>query len=108
MAVAAPAPPRVGARAARARLAAAPGVLGWLTTVDHKRIGLLYLGATAVFFCAGGVEALVMRTQLAQPNEHLVGPGDLRRAVHDARGDDDLPVRHPDVDRARSGTTWCR
>src|SRR5207248_7237487 len=51
-----------------------PGILGWLTTVDHKRIGLLYFWTTLVFFCAGGVEALVMRTQLARPNEHLVGP----------------------------------
>jgi cytochrome c oxidase subunit I+III len=51
-----------------------PGVLGWLTTVDHKRIGLLYFFATTAFFLAGGVEALVMRTQLAQPDEHLVSP----------------------------------
>jgi cytochrome c oxidase subunit 1/cytochrome c oxidase subunit I+III len=51
-----------------------PGLLGWLTTVDHKRIGLLYLGATAVFFGAGGVEAMIMRSQLATPNEHLVSP----------------------------------
>jgi cytochrome c oxidase subunit I len=49
-----------------------PGILGWLTTVDHKRIGLLYFWATLVFFCAGGIEALVMRTQLAQPNQHVV------------------------------------
>jgi cytochrome c oxidase subunit I+III len=51
-----------------------PGVLGWLTTTDHKRIGLLYFWATLVFFAAGGVEALVMRTQLARPNEHVVSP----------------------------------
>jgi cytochrome c oxidase subunit I+III len=51
-----------------------PGVLGWLTTTDHKRIGLLYFWTTLVLFGAGGVEALVMRTQLAQPNERVVGP----------------------------------
>jgi cytochrome c oxidase subunit I+III len=51
-----------------------PGVLGWLTTTDHKRIGLLYLWTTLVFFAAGGVEALVMRTQLAEPDAHVVGP----------------------------------
>ena len=51
-----------------------PGVLGWLTTTDHKRIGLLYFWATLVFFGAGGVEALVMRTQLVKANNHLVGP----------------------------------
>jgi cytochrome c oxidase subunit I+III len=51
-----------------------PGLLGWLTTVDHKRIGLLYFWTTLVFFGAGGVEALLIRTQLARPNEHLVSP----------------------------------
>ena len=86
-----------------------PGLLGWLTTTDHKRIGLLY-------FCrrrssssrAGGVEALLMRTQLAEPNEHVVSPGHLRRAVVDARDHDDLPLHHPDDRRARSGTTSSR
>jgi cytochrome c oxidase subunit 1 len=44
------------------------GVWGWLTTVDHKRIGILY-GITAfVFFILGGVEAILMRIQLAGPN----------------------------------------
>jgi cytochrome c oxidase subunit I+III len=51
-----------------------PGVLGWLTTTDHKKIGLLYFWATLVFFGIGGIEALVMRTQLAQPNSTLVSP----------------------------------
>jgi cytochrome c oxidase subunit 1/cytochrome c oxidase subunit I+III len=51
-----------------------PGLTGWLTTTDHKRIGLLYLATSLVFFAAGGVEALVMRTQLASSGEHVVGP----------------------------------
>jgi cytochrome c oxidase subunit I+III len=51
-----------------------PGVLGWLTTTDHKRIGLLYFWTTLALFAAGGIEALVMRTQLTQPREQLVGP----------------------------------
>src|SRR5436189_506879 len=51
-----------------------PGLLGWLTTTDHKRIGLLYFWTTLVLFAAGGIEALVMRTQLAQPNQHVVSP----------------------------------
>src|SRR5438132_4933575 len=50
------------------------GVLGWLTTVDHKRIGLLYFWTTLVFFAAGGTEALLMRTQLAHAEERFVGP----------------------------------
>jgi cytochrome c oxidase subunit I+III len=51
-----------------------PGLLGWLTTTDHKRIGLMYLFATLVFFAAGGVEALLMRTQLARPDGDVVSP----------------------------------
>jgi len=44
----------------------------WLTTTDHKRIGTLYIGTSLVFFIAGGILALLMRAQLATPNEHLV------------------------------------
>src|SRR5215468_171513 len=44
----------------------------WLTTVDHKRIGILY-GVTAfIFFVMGGIEALIMRAQLARPDNDLV------------------------------------
>ena len=46
--------------------------MSWLTTVDHKRIGILY-GITAFcFLLVGGVEALLIRLQLAQPNQHIV------------------------------------
>ena len=51
-----------------------PGFLGWVMTTDHKRIGLLYFWTTLVLFAAGGAEALIMRTQLIQPNQHVVGP----------------------------------
>ena len=47
-------------------------VTSWITTVDHKRIGILYLVTCLVFFGAGGVLSLLMRTQLAQPNEHFL------------------------------------
>src|SRR5256714_14426931 len=50
------------------------GLLGWLTTVDHKRIGLLYFFTTLAFFGAGGVEALLIRTQLAQPDGKVLSP----------------------------------
>jgi heme/copper-type cytochrome/quinol oxidase subunit 1 len=50
------------------------GWLGWLATTDHKKIGILYLFATFLFFILGGVEALVMRLQLAQPDNTLVDP----------------------------------
>src|SRR5438067_458031 len=51
-----------------------PGVLGWLTTTDHKRVGLLYFWTTLVLFGAGGIEALLMRTQLNRPNGRLLSP----------------------------------
>ncbi len=41
--------------------------LTWVATVDHKRIGILYLVTTLVFFLMGGIEALLMRIQLARP-----------------------------------------
>src|SRR3954463_2077998 len=50
------------------------GVLGWLTTTDHKRIGILYLFTSLVFFAAGGVEALLIRTQLIRPDNGLLNP----------------------------------
>src|SRR3954469_18315364 len=50
------------------------GLVGWASTVDHKRIGLRYGVTAAAFFLAGGAEAAVMRAQLAQPDEHLLTP----------------------------------
>ena len=48
------------------------GLWSWITTVDHKRIGILY-GATAFFFfLLGGLEALIIRLQLAKPENTLV------------------------------------
>src|SRR5437870_5817540 len=46
----------------------------WITTTDHKRIGILYMVTTFVFFCLGGVEALMMRLQLGTPDNTLVTP----------------------------------
>jgi heme/copper-type cytochrome/quinol oxidase subunit 1 len=48
------------------------GLYGWVATVDHKRIGILYLLTSLVFFIAGGVEALLMRIQLARPNNTFI------------------------------------
>jgi cytochrome c oxidase subunit I len=44
----------------------------WLTTVDHKRIGILYIATSLVFFLAGGTLALVIRTELVTPEADLV------------------------------------
>jgi cytochrome c oxidase subunit 1 len=47
-------------------------VAGWITTVDHKRIGLLYIVTSLIFFGLGGILALLMRAQLATPEEKFV------------------------------------
>src|SRR6266849_6463166 len=60
------------AQLAPAATTEAYGLRGWLTTTDHKRIGMLYFYTALAFFLIGGVEALVIRAQLAQPNGHLV------------------------------------
>ena len=50
------------------------GVWNWMTTIDHKKIGVLY-GVTAfMLFLSGGLEALLMRVQLAGPNQDIVSP----------------------------------
>jgi cytochrome c oxidase subunit I+III len=51
-----------------------PGLLGWLSTTDHKRIGIMYFFTALAMFGAGGVEALLMRTQLIGPNGHVLSP----------------------------------
>src|SRR5947209_10953659 len=50
------------------------GWTSWFTTTDHKRIGILYIVTTFVFFILGGVEALMMRLQLGAPENTLVSP----------------------------------
>ena len=40
------------------------GLMDWLTTVDHKKIGILYLISGGFFFLIGGLEALLIRIQL--------------------------------------------
>lgn len=50
----------------------ATGLWSWITTIDHKRIGVLY-GSTAFFFLlVGGIEALLIRAQLARPDQDLL------------------------------------
>jgi len=49
-------------------------VYEWLTTVDHKKIGLMYIVYALIFLVIGGIEAVLMRIQLAVPNNHFVSP----------------------------------
>src|SRR5216117_620390 len=56
------------------RTSFAAGVWSWITTVDHKRIGVLY-GVTAfLFFMIGGLEAMLIRIQLMKPENTFVSP----------------------------------
>jgi cytochrome c oxidase subunit I len=51
-----------------------PGIGGWLSTVDHKEIGLRYIVTAFAFLIAGGVEALIFRLQLSWSDRHLLNP----------------------------------
>jgi cytochrome c oxidase subunit 1 len=66
----------VSAPTARSRGVSRPtaltGFWSWFTTVDHKKIGILYGVVAFFFFIVGGLEALLIRAQLAQPNGALV------------------------------------
>jgi cytochrome c oxidase subunit 1 len=50
------------------------GILKWLLTTDHKLIGVMYLWLSFTFFAIGGVFAMFMRAQLAQPGLHILRP----------------------------------
>src|SRR5688500_11056060 len=52
----------------------ARGWTSWFTTVDHKRIGILYMVTAFVFFLVGGTEALLMRVQLGTPENSFLDP----------------------------------
>src|SRR5438874_13749569 len=54
------------------RPTATTGFWGWITTVDHKKIGILYGASAFVFFLIGGMEALLIRMQLARPAGKVV------------------------------------
>ncbi|HEY3998870.1 MAG TPA: cytochrome c oxidase subunit I [Candidatus Xenobia bacterium] len=49
-------------------------LLSWVASVDHKQVGLMYLGVSIFFLIVGGIEALLIRLQLAVPNNTLLSP----------------------------------
>ena len=51
----------------------------WVTTVDHKKLGVLYIGCGLLFFVVGGLEAVLMRAQLAVPANDLLEPQEFNR-----------------------------
>jgi cytochrome c oxidase subunit 1 len=56
-------------------------VTSWLTTVDHKRIGIMYIWTALVFFAIAGVFAMLIRTQLATPNESILTKSSYNQVV---------------------------
>ena len=46
----------------------------WVVTVDHKRLGIMYIVMALVFLVIGGIEATLMRVQLAVPDAHFISP----------------------------------
>jgi cytochrome c oxidase subunit 1 len=56
-------------------------VASWLTTIDHKRIGILYICTSLVFFALGGILALLIRLQLATPDESFLTKNSYNEVV---------------------------
>lgn len=50
------------------------GVWSWFTTLDHKRIGIMYLVSTLLFLAIGGAFAMLIRTELFTPGQTIIGP----------------------------------
>ena len=82
------------------------GVASWLLTVDHKRIGLMYMVFVLFFFFVGGMGAILLRTELIAPGPTLMFWAQrpdadqqqleaLQPAVHDPRRGDGVPLHHP-------------
>jgi cytochrome c oxidase subunit I len=61
------------------------GFAGWFKHVDHKSLGRRYIVTAFVFFLLGGVLAALMRLQLAQPGNHIIGP-DLYNEMFSTHG----------------------
>ena len=51
----------------------------WVITVDHKKLGLMYIGYALVFLVIGGIEATIMRIQLMVPHADFVSPQAFNR-----------------------------
>jgi cytochrome c oxidase subunit I len=70
----APAPDSAGTAGLFTRPTWTTGIGSWLTTVDHKRLGLLYIGASLTFLAFASIEAFLIRLQLAAPGNTLLSP----------------------------------
>jgi hypothetical protein len=77
------------------------GLLGALTTVDHKEIGKRHVATGFTFFVIGGIRALLMRTQLARPENTLLDPEAYNQLFSMHGTTMDLPLRDADPLRLR-------
>jgi cytochrome c oxidase subunit 1 len=82
-----------GARPAAERLSFMEQLHEWVVTVDHKRLGVMYIGSGLFFFFVAGLEASLMRLQLAVPNNTVLSPQVFNR-LFTMHGTTMLPVRH--------------
>ena len=81
------------ARAARSGVADADAAGASSRAVNNTYIGKLYIATALLFLLLAGVLGLLMRAQLALPDNALLVAGDLQPGLHDARHGDDVPVR---------------
>ena len=82
------------------------GLLGWLMTGDHKRIGKLQIITAFVFFLLGGLEAMLMRFQLIHAENRLLSSGSVRPDLHHAWHHHDVFVRRSRACRASALTSF--
>src|SRR4051812_11496192 len=61
------------------------GLIGWLSVTTHQAIGMRYIVTAFIMLCAGGIEALLMRVQLAKPNNTFLNP-DLYNQIFTTHG----------------------
>ena len=79
----------------------------WVVTVDHKRLGIMYVVSGLVFFVIAGLEASLMRLQLAWPGLHIVPPETFNRLFTMHGTTHGVPGRASRSSSA-SATIWCR
>ena len=75
------------------RTASPSGLVNWLTSTDHKVIGISYMITSIVIFYLAGIMALLLRLQLASPHSSLAELFAVQRVVHHARQSDAVLVR---------------
>jgi cytochrome c oxidase subunit 1 len=64
--------PAIGAATTPTDIIEPRGLRSWITTVDHKRIGIFYLTLAVIYFLIGGLEAVMIRVQLSSPNNTFI------------------------------------